>query len=51
MVDCIEAYWIKQNRQNVDALINADNGTENSCHGTKFMKRIIESEAKYDLEG
>lgn len=51
MVDCIEAYWIKQNVQhNVDTLIiNADNGPENSSRRTQFMKRIIEFAATYDI--
>ncbi|MCJ7843104.1 hypothetical protein MUB24_19935 [Lederbergia sp. NSJ-179] len=50
IVDCIEAYWIKQNFQNnVDTvIINADNGPENSSRRTQFMKRIIEFAATYD---
>lgn len=52
MVDCIEAYWVKQNHQDhVDTLIiNADNGPENSSRRTQFMKRIIEFAAKYDVK-
>ena len=52
MVDCIEAYWVKQNYQtHVDTLIiNADNGPENSSRRTQYMKRIIEFAAKYDVK-
>ena len=52
MVDCIEAYWVKQNYQtHVDTLIiNADNGPENSSRRTQYIKRIIEFSAKYDVK-
>lgn len=52
MVDCIEAYWLKnQYHLYKDTLIiNADNGPENSSRRTQYMKRIIEFSIKYHVK-